>query len=315
MNLVLSCSNNLGNCCQDKGLMAILSSISNMVQIIQIVVPIVLLLMICVSLLQMVMNPDEKKNKKKIFNQFVAAVVVFFIPMLINLIVGMIDSTNVNFVSCLKESRNIKLSSNVTYIKSSDDDRSKKIVNNDTYEKGDEKQSDDGSGVVNAGEKITSGEAIIGDNGVKVRENIYHKKAAITRKVNRQDVVNYALSWKGKLSYSFGSTKELRPGGTCDCSQFVYQVLKHFDVIESQAPSVYCSMWGSGNVKGTTLYSDISKIGPGDVVYKYYSKYAQHVEIYLGNNRSVGCNAGKGVNEGGNVKKYFETFIHLNAYD
>ena len=314
MGLVLNCSNNLGNCCQDKGLMSILSSISNMIQIIQIVVPIVLLLMICVQLLQMVMNPEEKKNKKKMLNQFIAAVVVFFIPMLINLTVGMIDSTNVNFVSCLKESRNIKLSSNVTYIKSNDD-KSKMIIGNDTYEKGDEKKSDDNNGATTPGEKITAGEATVGDNGVKVRENIYHKKASITRKVNRQDVVNYALSWKGKLSYSFGTTKELRPGGTCDCSQFVYQVLKHFDAIESQAPSVYCSMWGSGSVKGTTLYSDISKIGPGDVVYKYYSKYAQHVEIYLGNNRSVGCNSGKGVNEGGNVSKYFETFIHLDAYD
>ncbi len=314
--MVLSCSNNLGSCCNDPGMLVILSVLGKIVQIIQIVVPIILLLMISISLTQMLINPDDKKKMKTIKNQFIAAVVVFFIPMLANIAIGILpDTGNYSVTACLKESKNVKVTNSSTYINPNKKKPTNVVGNSNDFEKGDKKKTEEDSTAAAAGEQITAGEAVVGDNGVKVRDNIYHKKAAITRKVNRQDVVNYALSWKGRLSYSHGTTATLKPGGTCDCSQFVYQVLKHFDAIESNAPSVYCSMWGSGSVKGTTLYSDINKIGPGDVVYKYYSKYAQHVEIYLGNNRSVGCNGGKGVNEGGNVSKYFETFIHLNAYD
>jgi hypothetical protein len=73
-------------------------------------------------------------------------------------------------------------------------------------------------------------------------------------------------------------------------------------------------MWGSGNVKGSTLYSSVKYLVPGDVVYNYWSTYAQHVEIYTGGNNTIGCNGGQGVVEGHRANKY-RTFIHLSAYD
>lgn len=312
MSLILSCSNSLGNCCKDSGLLSILGVFSNIIEIVQIVVPIILLLMVCIKLLQMVINPDEKKNFKTLRNQIIAAVIVFFIPMLINVLVGMIDNTNINFVSCLKESKNIKLSNNVTYISDSKKKPSK-VINDYEYEKGDPKKTDDDGGTVTGGSSITPGEAIIGDPNVKVRKNIYNKKASIVRKLNGQEVVDYAKTWIGKLHYDHGTTAELRPGGSCDCSQFIYRVLKHFDAVESEAPSIYCSMWSSGNVKGTILYSDLSHLVPGDVVADYWSDYSQHVEIYAGGNNTVGCD-GNGVSIGHRANQY-KTFIHLTAYD
>ena len=313
---ILNCSSSLGNCCTNKGIASLISIISNIIQLVQIIVPIMLLIMVAVNLTQLVLDPEDKKKIKSIKTKFFAALFVFAVPVIVNAFILMIDNSGTSsfsVIGCIEESKNIKITSKPTYSSTRQDERKTIMSGSKDYEPGNKRASTDENGNVTPGEKITAGEAIIGDSGVKVRENIYHKHSAINRKLNNMDVVNYALSWKGKMSYKFGSTGELRPGGTCDCSHFVYKVFQHFGAVEGDW--IYCSVWGSGNVKGTTLYSDPSKLVPGDVVYKYYSKYAQHVEIYLGNNRSVGCNGGKGVNEGGNVKKYFDTFIHINAYD
>ena len=58
--LILSCNNDLGNCCNDPAIKSILAIITNILTIIQIAVPILLLLMTAFQLMQMVINPDEK---------------------------------------------------------------------------------------------------------------------------------------------------------------------------------------------------------------------------------------------------------------
>ena len=315
---ILSCNNNLGNCCQSSELASLFKVLNTFIVMIQVIVPIILLVMLSINLGQLVMNPDDKKKSKEIRNKLVAACIVFLLPLLVNLSLNMMSvgtGKNFNFMSCLQESKNIKVSSGGKYISKKEEDNKDitKIYTDSSSYHGKVDKSTTSTSPGSYGQSITPGEAIVGDSGVVLRENIYHKKSAIARKLNNQDVVNYALSWVGKMSYNHGSTGELRVGGTCDCSHFVYKVFQHFDAV--QGDWIYCSVWGSGNVKGTTLYSDPSHLVPGDVVYKYYSRYAQHVEIYLGNNRSVGCNGGKGVNQGGNVSKNFDTFIHINAYD
>ena len=311
---ILSCNNNLGNCCSDHALGGILSVIYNLIQVIQIVVPIILLIMVTINLIQLVMNPEDKKKISSLKNKFLAAVFVFIVPVIINAFMNIVDE-DINILACINESKNIKVTSQAKYIQKDKKDKNKIISGEDDYEKGNKKTPSNPNGIVTPGQKITSGDAVVGDNGVKLRNNRYDGHASIIRKVDPQEVIAYAKSWTGKLTYEHGTKVQLQPNGTCDCSQFVYQVLKHFDVVESDSPSIYCSMWGSGAVKGSTLYSDPSKIVPGDVVYKYYSEGAQHVEIYLGNNRAIGCNAGSGVGEGGGVSSRFDTFIHLSAYD
>ena len=154
--------------------------------------------------------------------------------------------------------------------------------------------------------------AVIGDSNVKLVKNDSHKKAAIVRKANGDEVAAYAKSWVGKMNYDWYATGPLKVGGTCSCSHFVYKVLEHFGIIEGGL--IRTTVWGSGNVKGTTLYSDVSKIVPGDVISNYFGGNSAHVEIYIGNNQSIGCNNGKGVTHGYRANKY-RTFIHLNAYD
>ena len=128
--LIMSCNNDLGNCCKDPSLANIMSVFSNILNIIQIVVPIILLLMIAYQLMQMMINPDEKKNKKKMLNQFIAAVVIFFIPMLANIVIN-ITGESINFSACIKETKNIKVSTKSNYIKESNK-KATPIINTST---------------------------------------------------------------------------------------------------------------------------------------------------------------------------------------
>ena len=313
--LIMSCNNDLGNCCKDPSLANIMSVFSNILNIIQIVVPIILLLMIAYQLMQMMINPDEKKNKKKMLNQFIAAVVIFFIPMLANIVIN-ITGESINFSACIKETKNIKVSTKSNYIKESNK-KATPIINTSTYEKGDEKKQDPtDNGTANSynpSNAPISTTCTLGDNNVTLKENDSGAHAKIIAKANGQDVANYAKSWLNKgLTYKLGSTMELKPGGQCDCSHFVYRVLKHFGIIDHQIKS---TVWGSCNVKGTIMYSDPSKLVPGDVVFMgFKSRGVGHVEIYIGNGETVGCNSGRGITHGHGAKNY-TSFIHLTAYD
>ena len=62
--MLVACSTTLGTCCSDYGLLKTLDVLRRMTDIIQIVVPILLILLLTIQLSQMVMNPDEKKNIK-----------------------------------------------------------------------------------------------------------------------------------------------------------------------------------------------------------------------------------------------------------
>ncbi len=133
----------LNKYCTDYGLAGILHVFQNIVNVVQIIVPIVLLLATSIWLVQVIINPDEKKNMKKIYNTLVAAIIVFFIPMLVNMTLGMIDSNN-NFLKCWKDAKTISYKiGNSSYIKSGKD--AVKIVSTSQYEQGDDKKSDDSS--------------------------------------------------------------------------------------------------------------------------------------------------------------------------
>lgn len=133
----------LNNYCTDYALAGTLYVIQRLVTIIQIVVPIILLISVSVMLTQMIINPEEKKNKNRIKNSFIAAIVVFFIPMLINLVIGMVDSNN-NFLKCWRDAKNININiGNSHYIKIDDGRDIKKIINDYEYESGDAKENND----------------------------------------------------------------------------------------------------------------------------------------------------------------------------
>lgn len=91
------------------GYFHIFKRILNMVHLI---VPIILMIMIAVSFVQMVVSPDDpqKKKSKSLVNKFIAAVIVFLVPYIMNLIIDIISyggdfiSKDFSFTDCYKES-------------------------------------------------------------------------------------------------------------------------------------------------------------------------------------------------------------------
>ena len=116
--------NSLGTVCEDFALARIILVIKNIVNIIQIVVPLLLMLFVSVQLVKMVRDPELKNGTKKINSMFIAAACVFFMPMFINILAGVLE-TNFNFAACWNEAESISnyMSSNPKYM--SIDDKEK----------------------------------------------------------------------------------------------------------------------------------------------------------------------------------------------
>ena len=122
----------------------------------------------------------------------------------------------------------------------------------------------------------------------------------------RQEVVDYAMQWVGKVHYAdYGNgehskTDGLVEGCASDCSWFIYNVLHHFGLMDNYARSVG---WGSDTPQDPKKYSDenqvpgtyavdipITEAKPGDIEFWDEGNNAGHVAIYIGNGQAVACN-------------------------
>ena len=83
--------------CNDAGLSSILGVIKNVLNLIQIIAPILLLIMTAIHLTNLMRDPDDKKKLNKVKNSALAAIIIFFIPMFVNVVFGMLgESTTVS---------------------------------------------------------------------------------------------------------------------------------------------------------------------------------------------------------------------------
>lgn len=81
MNFLISVSS-----CNDSGMRSIMLFIKNTLTLIQIIVPILLIVMGSINLVKIVKNPDDKKGLSRVKNSFIAAIIVFFIPVFLNVL-------------------------------------------------------------------------------------------------------------------------------------------------------------------------------------------------------------------------------------
>ena len=119
--------------CSSPALLPILSVVRKILSIIGIIAPILLLVMASVHLVNLVKNPDDKKAFPKLRNSFIAAVVVFFIPVIVNAVMYMLDDT-FTVSDCWNKA---EYSSKSTYQDPYGDKRKQIFVDPDEYNKGD----------------------------------------------------------------------------------------------------------------------------------------------------------------------------------
>ncbi len=120
--------------CNDSSLQSILSIVKRIVLLIQIFVPILLIIFASISFIKLVKNPEEKNRIKKIINQFIAATIVFFIPVIVNAVMMMLGESN--DISSYWNSANEKMSTGTEYIMIDDKEKQSIIQNAKDYEVG-----------------------------------------------------------------------------------------------------------------------------------------------------------------------------------
>ena len=131
----LNCSGKITSCCTSPEVSYLMSSVRNIYSIIQIIAPILLMCAATYRLIRLMKNPEEKNGIKVIVNSFLAAAIIFFIPMLVSAVLNMVPSQG-QLAACWEsagESKRLAIAS--SYISDSEDKRIK-VVSEGDYEAG-----------------------------------------------------------------------------------------------------------------------------------------------------------------------------------
>ena len=224
---ILDCSEALGTCCTDYGLLNILDILRQILNLIQLIAPIILMTALAIQFTQLLVNPDDDKKKKSLLNKFIAALLCFFVPFFVDLALGMIPSDIGSFQlgACwdtARITREVLKQENSTYVSTTNKTPQSFLLMPDDY--------DDPE--VNGGNGSATGQAIVA----------------------------YAKEFVGQ-SYSYGgSWNGERPYTPTDCSGFVQGVFAHFGI---SLPRTTYAQWAATNTY--TLVTD-GNIKAGDVV-------------------------------------------------
>lgn len=254
----------LGDVCNDYVLASILTIIRRALNLLQIVAPILLILAATIQFVKLVLNPDDdKKSMKKIYNSFFSALIIFFIPMVINLTmniineygdVGVEDGENthsLNIAVCWKEAKRTQNvmdsvrenggSSSSTISKERADKRSK-LGSTSYSESKPAHNSDKGSSSASSSNRNTKGDQVIA----------------------------YARQFLGN-PYVWGG-ESLTNGA--DCSGFVKAVYAHFGVDLPHNDAAQAQM-------GTAV-NGIENARAGDII-----RYDGHVALFMGDGMQI----------------------------
>lgn len=148
--------------CSSPALAVVLRAAKSLLDLIQIIAPILLLCGMTYHLIKMMQNPEEKKNFSKVKNSALAAVIIFFIPVLINVLMSMLGE-NFTVSTCWNNVANYN--NNPNYISTGNNERISVFQKPDSYEKGTPKPSGSygTTGTVDLGENIDGTAKQVGD--------------------------------------------------------------------------------------------------------------------------------------------------------
>lgn len=244
---VLDCSQELGTCCTDYGLLTILDVMRQILDLIQLIAPIILMVGLGIQFTQLLVNPDDKKKQKALLNKFIAALLCFFVPFLVNLSLSLVPEEIGSFQlgACwdtARVSREVLKKENSTYVATTDRELKTFVIDPDEYDVPEVTDQEDGVGSGSA-----TGRAVV----------------AYAKEFLGQPYV-WGGTWNGEKPYT----------GT-DCSGFVQGVYRHFGI--NLTRTTY-TQWA--DTSSYTLVTGTPQAG--DVV-----MYDGHVAILTGNGEEI----------------------------
>lgn len=246
--ILSSCNETLGNCCSDYAVAKLLSIMHRALNIIQLIAPILLILSFCIDLIKLMLNPDDKKGNKPLFNKVIATVICFLMPTIINLVFNIVPG-NVEVGACWQAAKNIEAASSSQESYSSTNDQNLTTFFNTDQASGSGNSSRNGSS--NGGQTV---------EGSTLGEQI----------------VNYAKQFVGMPYLWGGKWNGELPYTSTDCYGFVQGVFKHFGISLQRSIK---AQWAD-----TSKYTlvDKSEMKAGDIV-----MYDGHVALATGNGYEI----------------------------
>lgn len=249
--LELSCTSDIGSCCSDYGIATFLFIMKNVLNLIHIIVPIILIVMGIIGFVQMTISPDDpqKKKSKSLYNKFIAAVIVFFIPYIMDLIVYMASFSglvpeSLNFAGCYQAADDI-----VTQMRETEE------YDAFSAKKKTKVKFDIDLNVLN--------EEVDEDDKNQKNGNVKGTKEG-------KRIVKYAKKFIGN-KYVYGGTS-LTNG--IDCSGFTMRVYEKF--------GYYLPRTSASQSQAGRAVSSLNEAQAGDLIY-----YGHHIAIYEGNGKVV----------------------------
>ena len=108
----------LSSTCGSPALLVVLKIVSNILKLIQMIGPIVAIFSLIYTVILLINNPDEKKYVKRIKNSLIALLLLFFVPVIVNVVVGMMGDTT-KFSDCWNSinTDGVTIGNNGNYIK------------------------------------------------------------------------------------------------------------------------------------------------------------------------------------------------------
>ena len=145
---ILDCSD-VGTCCSDFALAAILDTTRRIFNLIQLIVPIILMIFTIIQLIKLVTDPEEKGGIKKIINKPIAAMIIFFLPILFNASLDIFPK-DFSISACWKQAKVMYEVSKETpsKYKPYKQKEKKKILHGSDYEPSNQSSNDNGSSTV-----------------------------------------------------------------------------------------------------------------------------------------------------------------------
>lgn len=252
MQILAECSTTLGTCCNDYALAGLLSIVRSGMDIVQILVPIILIVSGTVSFIQLMIKPDDEKGalKKALANKFISAVIVFLLPFIINMTLDITSQsyTTFNVASCWTAAQTvaIKTAASQSDTKISSTTSDKKALNED-----------------------------LGKLNVNVVDNST-KTSTSNGSAKGNAIVAYAKKFLGQAYVWGGSWNGEIPYTPTDCSGFVQGLFRHFGI---SIPRDTDGQW-----KATDTYTLVpdGQQKAGDLV-----MFEGHVAMITGNGNEI----------------------------